>query len=358
MKVIAYFLPQFHEIKENNEWWGNGFTEWTNLKKAKSLYKEHEQPIIPLNENYYNLLDKETMIWQTKLQKKYKIEGLCYYHYWFQGRKLLEKPAENLLNWKDINQKFCFCWANHTWRKTWNGTMEILLEQNYGEEEEWKKHIEYLLPFFKDKRYIRIGGKPVFMIYDSMSIPKLEKRMEYYNKVCKKEGIPGIHFIASLTSIKSINEINKNFNSIVLREPNIAVSALNFFQKFELRLKRKINKNYFKIPAKFNSNIIYRKSLEIGKKIINKNTKVMLGSFNKWDSTPRHKNKGFVIENKNLEEFKEYLFYQKKIMKEKNIEYIFFNAWNEWAEGMYLEPDEKSGYKYLEIIKEVVETEV
>ena len=358
MKIIAYFLPQFHEIIENNEWWGEGFTEWTNIKKAKTLYSTHEQPIKPLGNYYYNLLEKETMIWQTKLLEKYKIEGLCYYHYWFEGKKLLEQPAENLLKWTDIQQKFCFCWANHTWRKTWNGTLEVLQVQNYGEEKEWDDHIKYLLPFFKDQRYIKIDGKPLFMIYDSLNIPNLEKRMEYYNEVCKKEGIDGIYFITSLNDIKVINKLSSNFDSIVLREPNIAISGLNFFQKLELRIKRRINKKYFKKPTIFDDRLIYKKSLEITKNIINKNSKIIIGSFNKWDSTPRHEKNGFVIENKNIDKFKKYLLSQKRIMIDSGIEYMFFNAWNEWAEGMYLEPDEKNGYKYLEIVKEVVETEV
>ena len=140
MKIIAFNLPQFHEIPENNEWWGKGFTEWTNIK-ADNKYSEG---IKPLDGNYYNFLDKSTMQWQTDLCKKYGVYGMCYYHYYFNGRLLLEKPAENLLEWKGIDQKFCFCWANHTWYRSWNGTKEVLLEQTYGKEEEWRRHFEYL----------------------------------------------------------------------------------------------------------------------------------------------------------------------------------------------------------------------
>ena len=132
MKKFAFFLPQFHEIPENDKWWGKGFTEWTNVKNARSLFKGHVQPKHPLNDNYYNLLDKSTVEWQTKLMNQYGIDGFIYYHYYFTGKLLLEKPAENLLKWKDIPQNFFFCWANHTWNRSWEGKTDILLEQKYG----------------------------------------------------------------------------------------------------------------------------------------------------------------------------------------------------------------------------------
>ena len=165
------YLPQFHEVEENNEWWGNGYTEWTAVKKATPLFHGHKQPKAPFNDNYYNLLDKQTMITQAKLAEEYGIDGFCFYHYYFKnGRKILEKPAENLLKWKDINMPYCFCWANETWARTWSNISGanawgskfenkkqkagsgILLEQRYGQEKEWEEHLEYLIPFFKDEK--------------------------------------------------------------------------------------------------------------------------------------------------------------------------------------------------------------
>ena len=137
LKKFAFFLPQFHEIPENDEWWGKGFTEWVNVKSAKPMYRGHKQPKEPQGDNYYCLLDKSTVEWQTKLLEDYRVDGLIYYHYYFQGKKLLEKPAENLLRWKDINQKFFFCWANHTWYRSWNGSREVLIQQNYGDIGDW-----------------------------------------------------------------------------------------------------------------------------------------------------------------------------------------------------------------------------
>lgn len=357
MKIIAYFLPQFHEVEENNKWWGKGFTEWTNIRKAKSLYKGHEQPIVPLKNNYYDLLQRETMAWQTKLAKKYKIYGFCYYHYWFKGRKILEKPIENLLQWKEIPQRFCLCWANHSWKKTWNGSKEILIKQEYGDKEEWKEHIEYLLKFFHDERYIKINNKPILNIFLTGDIPNIDKRIEYYNEECIKNGFDGIFIIETIMK-KNQKVASIKSEALVLREPNIAISLSSWYEKITYFLKGKMKKNYLKAPMRFKYKKIVRNSLKFFKKIEINNKMIIPGSFNKWDSTPRHNKRGYVIENKYIEEFKMYLLTQKKIMKDRNIEYMFFNAWNEWAEGMYLEPDEKNKYRYLETIKEVIETEV
>ena len=195
MKKFAFFLPQFHEIEENNLWWGKGFTEWTNVKKAKPFYKGHALEK-PLNNNYYNLLEKATVEWQTELMKKYCVDGLIYYHYWFEGKMLMEKPAENLLNWKDIDQRFFFCWANHTFSRGGHRSREILIEQTYGDKEDWKKHFEYLLPFFKDERYQKENNKPLFMIFISDFAEK-EKMFKYFDQKCKENGFDGICLIES-----------------------------------------------------------------------------------------------------------------------------------------------------------------
>lgn len=172
---------------------GEGFTEWTTVRGAASLFEGHKQPIKPLNNHYYNLLEKETMEWQTALMKKYGIDGQCFYHYYFKdGRQILEKPAENLLKWKDIDMPFCFCWANQTWARTWSnirgnswadkfekkgnaGDDGILIEQHYGREKEWKAHFEYLLPFFQDERYIKLNGSPVFIFSRRWIFPVCRK---------------------------------------------------------------------------------------------------------------------------------------------------------------------------------------
>ena len=153
MKIIAFYLPQFHNIPENDEWWGDGFTEWVNVKAAKPLFEGHQQPKVPLNDNYYNLLDDNVKIWQAKIAKEHGVYGFCYYHYWFSGKMLLEKPMEQMLKNKAVDIPFCISWANETWTKAWvNDEKKVLILQKYGEKDEWKQHFDYLLPFFKDDR--------------------------------------------------------------------------------------------------------------------------------------------------------------------------------------------------------------
>ena len=218
MKTIAFYLPQFHAIPENDEWWGLGYTEWTAVKRARALYDGHNQPRVPYENRYYNLLDKNTMQWQASLMEKYGVDGVCFYHYYFEnGRKILEKPAENLLKWKDINMPFCFSWANETWARTWSALATknvwnsieekkkqdddkndgILLKQEYGNDEDWRIHFEYLLPFFKDDRYIKYINKPIFVIHRADLIPCLPQMIELWNNLARENGFDGIYFIGS-----------------------------------------------------------------------------------------------------------------------------------------------------------------
>lgn len=351
MKIIAYYLPQFHEIQENNEWWGKGFTEWDNLKNAKSLYRGHLQPKKPLANNYYDLSEKKTIEWQTKLAKDYGIDGFCYYHYWFNGRKILEKPAENLLAWKEIEHNFCFCWANHDWRKTWNGTNQLLLKQEYGAEDEWENHFQYLLSFFMDSRYIKIDNKPIFMLFRANNIKNVNQRMEYYNKRCKECGFDGIYIIESL-NLQNENPKVSISAGVTLREPNIGWEGLSIFTKVLHQLKRKFKKNYLYFPSRYKFKKIADLSLKYAKNF-KSDKRIFLGSFTAWDSTPRHGRRGYIIESKNKEEFKNYLEEQFKISKEKGSNILFVNAWNEWGEGMNLEPDNYHKFDYLEIIREI-----
>ena len=353
MKVFAYYLPQFHEDENNNKWWGKGFTEWTNLRRITSLYKGHNQPRIPLNNNYYNLEKKETMEWQTRLMREYKIDGLCYYHYWSEGKKLLNRPAENLLEWKDVEQNFCFFWANHSWRKDWIGEKTILFEQKYGTEVEWKMHFEYLKKFFLDNRYIKINNKPLFIIYNKYDIENYEQLINYFNYKCIEIGFSGIKVVVSINKEENIRLVEKD---CIIREPDCSLNKRTTFEKLLYKFKREYKVGKLITIQKYNYERFLNKSFEVAKNNINANIYPTI--FTGWDNTPRYKERGFVLEGSNPELFKKYLLKYKKLMKEKNCEYIFINAWNEWTEGMYLEPDQMNEYKYLEAVKEVVETEV
>ena len=170
-KILAFVLPQFHTIPENDEWWGEGFTEWTNVRKAQPLFPGHLQPRVPANGRYYNLLDPATMDWQAQLAKTHGLDGFCYYHYWFNGKRLLDKPLDLLLERGKPDFPFCLAWANEPWTRAWaGGDREVLMPQEYGGESDWRRHFDCLLRFFRDPRYIRVDGKPMLLLYRTNSI--------------------------------------------------------------------------------------------------------------------------------------------------------------------------------------------
>lgn len=346
MKKFAYYLPQFHEIPENNKWWGKGFTEWVNVKKAKSLVKKQKQPKVPLAENYYEL-DKNTLLWQANMANEYRIDGMIFYHYYFCGKKLLEKPAEILLNEKSIPMKFFFCWANHSWYRSWEGTKELLLEQTYGDIRDWEKHFQYLLPFFQDDRYEKKDNKPLFMIFLS-SFKEFKELTAYFDKRCKECGFDGIQLIESVQRYESKVETDSN-TLVHTREPNC--SSMNF--KFStnnllFRIVNKIGKTLNKyIGLRYLETYDGSTLLDIAGKHYSED--VVPGLFFEWDNTPRHGYRGYLITSPSKKVFMNYMD------TVKNSEYIFINAWNEWCEGMMLEPTVENGYKYLEWIKEWTE---
>lgn len=347
MRKFAFFLPQFHSIPENDEWWGKNFTEWTNLEKALSLYKGHCIQT-PLNHNYYNLLDKKTVEWQTNLMNNYRIDGLIYYHYYFSGHLLLEKPAENLLRWKEIDQPFFFCWANHSWKRTWNGESTVLMEQTYGNEEQWNQHFEYLLPFFKDPRYEKKDNKPLFMIFLPLFDEK-QDMMQFFDKKCKENGFDGICVIESNNEYAKQIDIQYPTHYLFQRQASAALNLYNGNNRFSFgRIFRKMKREVARftkmgIPfSNYNGDTLFKLMI----KNVNDDKRVIPGLAFRWDNTPRHKERGYIITSPSKENFIKYMD------KIKDSEYVFINAWNEWCEGMVLEPTEQEGYKYLEWIKE------
>ncbi|MGL5229803.1 MAG: glycosyltransferase WbsX family protein [Cetobacterium sp.] len=342
-KLIAFYLPQFHRVKENDEWWGEGFTEWTNVKRSKPLYKNHNQPRIPLDNNYYDLSKKETLVEQAKLAKENNVFGFCFYHYYFNGKKLLEKPAEILLNNNDIDINYCFSWANEPWTRSWDGkTKDILMAQNYGELEDWKKHFEYLLPFFKDNRYIKKNNKPVFLIYRTNNIPNCEKMIDYWEKLSIESGFDGIYLIETLNSFQK-TPILESSKAVVEFEPMLTMRHyLNPLTQIKRLIRKKIGMldivNYDEVWQK----IISRDN--------NYSKERCLGAFVGWDNTPRKGKKGLIIEGSTPEKFGKYL---KKQIQKNTSEFLFINAWNEWAEGTYLEKDTKNNKFFLKEVKEV-----
>lgn len=349
------YLPQFYEVEENSKWWGKGYTEWTAVKKAVPLFSGHLQPKVPANNNYYNLMNKDIMKSQAELAEQYGIDGFCFYHYYFkEGKKILEKPAENLLKWRDINMPFCFCWANETWARTWSNIIGanawgskfekekeenetgILLEQAYGEEEDWERHIEYLIPFFMDERYICYNGNPIFLIYKPEEISCLYKMKKIWNQKLQKECGKQIYCIG-----------------INIRYKLAGLDAILYLGPGGYEMAELTGQD---IQSKYRNGVCIRKYEDIcniAKNIFPiKDCQTYFSAVTGYDDTPRRGTNGLCLIKKNDKQFKQHL----EEILEKNArlgnEFTFINAWNEWGEGMYLEPDEINGKKYLQMVKD------
>jgi hypothetical protein len=354
VKVLAYFLPQFHAIPENDEWWGDGFTEWTTIRKENNI----SENLQPLNNNYYNLLDEKTVIWQTELAKEYGVYGFVYYHYYFCGKKLLEKPAENLLKNKKIDQKFCFCWANHDWNRSWEGVKTILVKQEYGREEDWRQHFDYLLPFFKDERYIKVDGKPMFVIFEDFR--ERESIYKYFNEYARNNGLEGIFFVQSTQKItrSNLKRLSEHTDAIVLREPGVSFNSFDICGGCIRRLRKSLSFLYmpFKLRV-FKGDREVKKTVHNAKafckKVHENGIKCWLGAYSGWDNTSRHGIRGYKMTRISDIKYIWYLVELRRTAESENIEFIFFNAWNEWAEAMILEPDTLNKYRFLEGIKQV-----
>lgn len=353
MKIFALYLPQFHVIKENNKWWGEGFTEWDNVKKAKKYTKTQIQPRVPLNDNYYDLSKSECIGRQCCMAKKYGIDGFCFYHYYSNGKLLLETPAEILLNHTEFDINFFFSWANHDWRRTWASfNMEILMKQKYGEAEEIKKHFLYLLPFFKDSRYIKIDNKPIFFIYQNVKKEVLQNYYRIFNELAIKEGFDGIYWVGTLKSNQDYYSIELDdyyrFESDFTQHSNYIVSRwLQISRKWQRFMKRlRLNPNPVVINYKY-----LIKAISITSKLT---PNYILGVASGWDNTPRHGENGSFFKNQGPELFERHLENQIKLTKKSRKPFLVINAWNEWGEGAYLEPDKENTYKYLEAVKRIV----
>lgn len=370
MKIIAWYLPQFHEIPENNMWWGEGFTEWVNVKKAEKYHEKQYQPRIPLNHNYYNLLDVETMKWQVNLAKEYGIYGFCMHHYWFDGKLLLQKPVELYLEHKELDLPYALCWANEHWTNAWSdGTSKILIEQRYGGEKEWEEHFNYFLPFFYDDRYIKIDNKPLLVIYRPELIECIEEMLDFWNQLALRNNLSGITFACKGADDSGF--INKTgYNKF---DFNIDYQPGKVFTKYTadnhpVRLKiQKIVSKYLSRIFKVDFWRLSVKKLKIysydniWEEIIKQkpiDDKAIAGAFVDWDCTPRKGYKGSFVQGATPEKFRHYFLQQVKNVEEnyKN-KIIFIFAWNEWAECGYLEPDERYGYKYLQAIHDVLDCE-
>jgi hypothetical protein len=353
MRTIALYLPQFHPIPENDEWWGKGFTEWTNVGKAKPLFPGHNQPRVPADLGYYDLRVEETRIAQAEMAKEYGIDGFCYWHYWFgNGKQLLERPFQEVLKSGKPDFPFCLGWANHTWKaKTWspNGKDIILIEQKYGGIKDYTEHFNKILPAFLDERYIKVNNKPFFLIWDPFDMPNVSEFIELWNDLAIKNGLEGIHFVASATNIEDIDTFKSfGFNAVSLDLLLKSFQNRNLIRKSCFRVLRAL----FKVP-KFMS---YKEYTEYFIKNFPAIRNIYPSLIPNFDHSPRSGKYANVLIKDSPEKFGELVSkILNKIDRNNDNNILIIRSWNEWAEGNYLEPDLKYGKRFLEVLSNELE---
>jgi len=355
IKLIAFHLPQFHPIPENNEWWGNGFTEWTNVSKAKPLFKGHHQPNIPADLGFYDLRIEESRIGQAELAREYGITGFCFWHYWFAGKRILEKPFNEILKTGKPDFPFCLGWANASWTGIWYGAKDrMLIEQTYPGKEDFIKHFYEVLPAFRDNRYITYKNRPIFVIHRAVDIPDSILFTETWRELASKEGLPGIHFVANLRTKDSYFDFEKNgYDACIWENPTKMIALSNQKSKIKNqileRVRGKLNKKLNIGPVVYEYRDVINYAFDEKEKINNNYPCVCPN----WDNTPRSGRNGLVLQGSTPELFEKHFINAIDIVRSKPEEdrFIFIKSWNEWAEGNYLEPDLRFGRKYLEVIK-------
>ncbi|MDH0447938.1 glycoside hydrolase family 99-like domain-containing protein [Shewanella sp. GD04112] len=364
-KIFPLYFPQLYSIPENDKWWGDGFTDWELVKSAKPLFQDHFQPRRPL----YGHLDQslpQTIEKQCSIAKSFGISGFNFYHYWFDGKVLLDAPVTNLLNNPDIQFEFFFTWANENWTRQWIGKPgEILVKNSYERSDVlWNNHFEYLLRFFNDSRYTKIDGKPIFCIYRPEIIPNLDDMLDYFNTRAIQEGFSGIHFIAMRAYILSGSQkIYNKFESVINFQPRFAINkylaSRSKLTKYLESFARKLPESMQSILTRFVSNKSYRiySYSDYINSLKNKDDYNCYGKecyqivFPDWDNTARYGDKATLFSNVSIPQFKCAIDTVVDGQKNFKNKILFINAWNEWSEGAYIEPDEINTYKKLEIIK-------
>jgi hypothetical protein len=366
MKVIAFYLPQFHPIPENDAWWGKGFTEWTNVAKAKPLFRGHYQPHLPADLGYYDLTSEETRIAQADLAREYGIGAFCYYHYWFNGRMLLERPFNELLASGRPDFPFCLCWANENWTRRWDGLeQDILMGQRY-EEYDAGEHMEWLCKAFADPRYLKVNGKPLFLVYCASRITNLREIIRTWRMTAKAKGYPDIYLCAVKSGHHNLGDpetIAAGFDALTDFQPNHKE-----FPETDNYLSRQFNKLLNRLIDMLHADRVcpyrpiyarlsYPKIVEYTVKRPAAKEMVFPCVFPNWDNSPRKKFNATIIQNNDSGLYGAFL--ENAIARARSFaeeeQIVFINAWNEWAEGCHLEPDMKNNRNFLEATRKAVE---
>jgi hypothetical protein len=342
-RLVAFYLPQFHPIPENDRWWGKGFTEWTNVAKAKPLFGGHYQPHIPANLGFYDLRVPETRAAQAELARSHGIEGFCYWHYWFAGKQLLERPFNEVLKSGEPDFPFCIAWANQTWSGIWHGRPnEVLIEQTYPGLHDHEAHFYQLLTAFSDERYITVDGRPLFIVYRPRELPDPKRVTEFWRTLAHREGLKGLYLVGNEDEFW--NPLDHGFDaSVSTKIPRLEpwASWRHPFRKVKQWYGGRLTIYQYEDVLPW---------LLADKVEGFRNYPCLIPN---WDNTPRSGRRGLVLHGSTPELFSVHLRDALRRVEDEPEEHrlIFIKSWNEWAEGNYLEPDLKFGRGYLEVIR-------
>jgi hypothetical protein len=345
-RAVAFYLPQFHPVRENDEWWGAGFTEWTNTAKARPLFRGHNQPHVPADLGFYDLRVAESRIAQAALATTYGVEAFCYWHYWFgHGRRILERPFTEVLDSGQPDHKFCLGWANQTWTGIWHGAdNRILLEQTYPGPDDERRHFDSLLTAFHDRRYLRVDGKPLFYVFRPEQLPEPEAFIERWRELAVKSGLPGLYFVAEVSDLlgngpKFGDPTAVGFDAgVYIRLP----ARTHGLSRFKMRLQRKLLGR----PERYR---YAREPLAVPAEGAGSLYPVV---YPNWDNTPRSGRRGLVLDQSDPRLFRGHVEHAVNSLQDRPAEQrlLFVKSWNEWAEGNYLEPDLEHGHGYLKAL--------
>jgi hypothetical protein len=352
MRAIAFYLPQYHPIPENDRWWGQGFTEWTNVRKARPLFPGHEQPREPGELGCYDLLDANVRQAQADLAHKAGLAGFCWWHYWFAGKRLLERPFAEVLASGKPDLPFCLGWANESWSGVWHGNPErVLMEQTYPGRIDEERHFGALEPAFHDPRYLAVDGKPLFYVYKPRRIPQCRRFVEHWQDLAVKSGLPGIHFVGEDVYIDSDpwDYRANGFDAVSPNSPGVAFLRLarrRFLPQYLLpRLWHKARD--FPVLHRYRDFARYNR-------VTPGHDDFYPSVLPNWDNTPRVGRRGFVLRDASPELFREQLHFAAAQVahREPDRQIVFIKSWNEWAEGNYLEPDREHGQGWLDACRD------
>lgn len=353
IRTIAFYLPQFHTIPENDEWWGKGFTEWTNVKKAKPNYVGHYQPHVPLELGYYDLDDAKVMQKQVDLAKQFNINGFCFYWYWFNGRQVLEKPVDNFLR-SEIDFPFCLCWANENWTRTWDGdSKRVLLKQEYNIDNLTGAFFDRILPFIRDPRYIKVNDKPLIVVYRADQVVGLDEIISKWRARALEVGLSGI-VVAAVNSFDIYDHKRYGCDMSIEFPPHQFFGPLSHLKKYQIEF---LNDECSGFVCDYAHGVYNSLRRSISRY---RNNEVVPGFMPSWDNTARRQHSSAMFIGSSPAIFNYWVAKKLgQLARLKSTEQILFiNAWNEWGEGCHLEPDTKYGYGYLEAFQAALEGRV